>query len=86
MSDHVPMLISIPPKYSVAQVIGYPKGRSAIHLARGHGGRKRGFVGQRFGARGYSVSTVGRDETVVREYVRNQEHEDERPDQMKPGS
>lgn len=82
MSDHVHMLISIPPKYSVAQVIGYLKGKSAIHLARVYGGRKRSFVGQHFWARGYFVSTVGRDETVVREYIRNQEHEDERLDQM----
>ena len=83
MSDHVHMLISSPPKYSVAQVIGYLKGKSAIHLARVYGGRKRSFVGQHFWARGYFVSTVGRDETVVREYIRNQEHEDERLDQMK---
>jgi putative transposase len=83
MSDHVHMLISIPPKFSVAQVIGYMKGKSAIHLARVYGGRKRSFVGQHFWARGYFVSTVGRDETVVREYIRKQEHEDERLDQMK---
>lgn len=83
MSDHVHMLISIPPKYSVEQVIGYLKGKSAIHLAREYGGRKRSFVGQHFWARGYFVSTVGRDETVVREYIPNQEHEDERLDQMK---
>ena len=83
MRDHVHMLISIPPKYSVAQVVGYIKGKSAIHLARVYGERKRNFVGQHFWARGYFVSTVGRDETVIRDYIKNQEKEDERLDQMK---
>ena len=83
MKDHVHMLISIPPKYSVAQVIGYIKGKSAIHLARMYAERKRNFVGQHFWARGYWVSTVGRDETVVRKYIKNQEKEDERLDQIK---
>jgi len=83
MSDHVHMLISIPPKYSVAQVIGYIKGKSAIHMARVYGGRKQNFVGQNFWARGYFVSTVGRDETVIREYIRNQEKEDDRLEQLK---
>jgi len=64
-------MISIPPKYAVAQVIGFIKGKSAIHLARVYQGRKRNFVGQSFRARGYYVSTVGRDEEVVREYIRN---------------
>ena len=67
MPDHVHMLIAIPPKYAVSQVIGYIKGKSAIHLARVYGERKRNFVGQHFWARGYFVSTVGRDEAVVRE-------------------
>ena len=83
MADHVHMMISIPPKYAVSQVIGYIKGKSAIHLARVYAERKRNFVGQHFWARGYFVSTVGRDETVIREYIRNQEKEDERLDQMK---
>ena len=65
MPDHVHMMISIPPKYSVSQVVGYIKGRSAIHLARVYMGKKRNFVGQSFWARGYYVSTVGRDEQVV---------------------
>ena len=82
MPDHVHMLISIPPKYAVSQVIGYMKGKSAIHLARVYGERKRNFVGQHFWARGYFVSTVGRDEETIREYIRNQEHEDKRLDQM----
>lgn len=82
MPDHVHMLIAIPPKYAVAQVVGYIKGKSAIHLARVYGERKRNFVGQHFWARGYFVSTVGRDETVVREYIRQQEETDQRLDQM----
>ena len=73
LSDHVHMLISIPPKYSVSQVVGYIKGKSAIHIARSYLGVRRNFVGQNFWARGYFVSTVGRDEEAVREYIRNQE-------------
>ena len=82
LPDHVHMMIAIPPKYAVSQVIGFIKGKSAIHLARVYGERKRNFVGQHFWARGYWVSTVGRDEAVIREYIRKQEHEDERLDQM----
>ena len=82
MPDHVHMLISIPPKHAVSQVVGYIKGKSAIHLARVYGERKRNFVGQHFWARGYFVSTVGRDEQMIREYIRHQEEEDKRLDQM----
>ena len=82
MPDHVHMLVSIPPKHSVSQVVGFIKGKSAIHLARVYGERKRNFVGQHFWARGYFVSTVGRDEAVIREYIKNQEKEDERLDQL----
>ena len=82
MPDHVHMMISIPPKYAVSQVIEYIKGKSAIHLARVYGERKRNFVGKHSWARGFFVSTVGRDETVVRAYIRNQEQEDKRLDQM----
>jgi putative transposase len=82
MSDQVHMMIAIPPKYAVSQVIGYIKGKSAIHLARVYGEKKRNFVGQSFWARGYFVSTVGRDEATIREYIRNQEQEDKRLDQM----
>ena len=85
MSDHVHMMIAIPPKYAVSQVIGYIKGKSAIHVARVYGERKRNFVGQHFWARGYFVSTVGRDEAVIRAYIRSQEQEDQRLDQMKLG-
>ena len=84
-SDHVHMMIAIPPKYAVSQVIGYIKGKSAIHVARVYGERKRNFVGQHFWARGFFVSTVGRDEGVIRAYIRNQEQEDQRLDQLKLG-
>jgi putative transposase len=82
MPDHVQMLISIAPKCAVSQVVGYIKGKSAIHLARVYGERRRNFVGQHFWARGYFVSTVGRDEATIREYIRHQEHEDQRLDQF----
>ena len=82
LSDHVHMLIAIPPKYAVAQVIGFIKGKSAIHLARVYGDRKRNFVGQHFWARGYFVSTVGRDEAMIRAYIQKQEREDARLDQL----
>ena len=82
MPDHVHMMISIPPKYAVSQVVGFIKGKSAIHIARRYAAVKRNFVGQRFWARGYFVSTVGRDEEVIREYIRHQEHEDQRRDQL----
>ena len=82
MSDHVHMMLSIPPKYAVSNVVGYIKGKSATHLARVYGERKRNFVGQSFWARGYFVLTVGRDETVIHEYIRNQEQEDKRLDQL----
>ena len=74
MPDHVHMMISIPPKYAVAQIIGYIKGKSAIHIARTYHNRKQNFVGQHFWARGYYVSTVGRDEETVREYIRHPQH------------
>ena len=82
MPDHVHMMIAIPPKYAVSNVVGYIKGKSAIHLARVYGERKRNFTGQSFWARGYFVSTVGRDEEVIRNYIRNQEKEDERLEQL----
>ena len=82
MPDHVHMMISIPPKYAVSQVIGFIKGKSAIHVARMYAGRKRNYVGQHFWARGYFASTVGRDEQVIRAYIRHQEAEDRRVDQL----
>jgi putative transposase len=82
MIDHVHMMISIPPKYAVSQVVGYIKGKSAIHLARVYGEKERNFVGQHFWARGYFVSSVGRDEQVIRNYIRHQEKEDARLEQL----
>ena len=82
MADHVHMLLSVPPKYSVAQVVGFLKGKSAIHIARTFSGRKRNFVGQHFWARGYMVSTVGRDEATIRKYIQEQEQNDKRHDQQ----
>ena len=82
MPDHVHMLLSIPPKYAVSQVVGFIKGKSAIHMARVYGERKRNFVGQHFWARGFFVNTVGRDEEAIRAYIRNQEKEDKRLEQM----
>jgi len=83
MPDHVHMMLSIPPKYSVSQVVGFIKGKSAIQIARNFQGRKKNFVGQHFWARGYYVSTVGKDEEAVRAYIQKQEQEDKRLEQLK---
>lgn len=83
VGDHVHMVLSIPPKYAVAQVVGFIKGKSAIHIARTYGGQRKNFTGQNFWARGYYVSTVGKDEMSVREYIRRQEDEDRRLDQLR---
>ena len=80
--DHVHMCIEIPPKYSVSEVVGFIKGKSAIAIARDVQGRARNFAGQSFWARGYFVSTVGRDEAAIREYIRNQEAEDMRLERL----
>jgi len=85
MGDHVHRGISIPPKYAVSNVVGYIKGKSTIQIARQFGGRQKNFTGENFWARGYFVSTVGLDEAMVRAYIRHQEQEDERFDQMKLG-
>ena len=85
MGDHVHLCISIPPKYAVANVVGYLKGKSAIQIARQFGGRQRNVTGENFWARGYFVSTVGLDENMVGAYIRNQEAEDASYDQMKLG-
>jgi putative transposase len=82
MSDHVHMLLSVPPKYSVSNVMGFIKGKSAIHIARVYAGRRRNFVGRHFWARGYWVSTVGKNEAAVRQYIQNQEKEDKRLEQL----
>ena len=80
--DHVHMLISIPPKYAVSQVVGYMKGKSAIHIARTYLGQRKNYGGMSFWARGYFVSTVGADEAVVRADIRDQEQEDQRLEQL----
>jgi putative transposase len=80
--DHLHMLVSIPPKYSVAQVVGYIKGKSAFHIARTYGGHRANFAGQNFWARGYFVSTVGADEAAIRSYIVRQEENDRQIDQM----
>ncbi len=82
LADHVHILISIPPKYSVSQVVGFIKGKSAISVARNYMGRKKNYTGQKFWARGYHVSTVGHDEEVIRNYIKHQEKEDQRIDQL----
>ena len=81
MGEHVHMLLSMPPKYSVAQVVGFIQGKAAIHIARTFMGRRKNYTGQHCWARGYSVSSVGRDEAVIRDYIRTQEAEDRRLDQ-----
>ena len=81
-ADHIHMLISIPPKYSVSQVVGYMKGKSAIHIARIYLGQRKNYSGMHFWARGYFVSTVGADAEVVRAYINNQEKEDQRIEQL----
>ncbi len=83
MPDHVHVCLSIPPKYAVSNVVGYIKGKSAITIARRFGGRQRNFTGEVFWARGFFVSTVGLDEQMVRDYIRNQEDHDERMEQLK---
>ena len=76
VQDHVHMLIAIPPKYSISEVVGYIKGKSAIAVARQFSGKKRNFNGERFWARGYAVSTVGFEESQIRSYIKNQEQLD----------
>ena len=80
--DHVHMLVSIPPKYAVSDVVGYVKGKSAIYIARNFVSRRRNFGGEKFWARGYYVSTVGGDEAAIREYIKKLEEEDRLLDQM----
>ena len=82
MPDHVHMMLSVPPKYAVSSVMGFIKGKSAIHIARVDAGRRRNFVGQHFWARGYWVSTVGKNEAAVRRYIQEQEKEDQRLEQL----
>mgnify|MGYP000061755724 CR=1 FL=1 len=83
MPDHAHILVSIPPKYAVAQVVGYIKGKSAIYVARNFGNRRKNFTGERFWAKGYCVSTVGLDEEKIRKYVKWQLEKDKRMEQLK---
>jgi putative transposase len=73
--DHVHMLIEIPPKIQVSSVVGFLKGKSAIAIAREFGGKQRNFTGESFWARGYAVSTVGFEEEVIKQYIKDQEKE-----------
>jgi putative transposase len=78
--DHVHMCISIPPKYAVSEIIGCPKGKSAIAVARQFTGRKKNFNGEHFWSHGYAVSTVGFEENKIRDYIRHQERLDDEED------
>ena len=80
MPDHIHMLLSIPPKFSVAMVVGYLKGKSAIQIHREALNVKQGFTGKHFWSRGYCVSTIGLDEQIIRAYVRSQEESDRQED------
>ncbi len=76
MADHVHMLIEIPPKYKVSEVVGFLKGKSAIAIAREFGGKERNYTGEHFWARGYAVSTVGLEEEIIRKYISDQEKDE----------
>ena len=82
MADHVHMCLSIPPKYAVSNVVGFIKGKSAISIARTFRGKTKNFTGENFWARGFFVSTVGLDEEMLRNYIREQEREDEHYEQL----
>jgi len=82
MGDHVHLCLSIPPRYSVANTVGFLKGKSAIRIHREFLGHEKNFTGYHFWARGYYVSTVGLDEETVREYIRNQEEEEKRQEKL----
>ena len=75
-SDHIHMCLSIPPKYSVASIIGYLKGKTSILVFERYSRIRQNFRGHRFWARGYYVNTVGLDEKRVRDYIRDQEESD----------
>jgi putative transposase len=82
MADHVHMLLNVPPKIAVSSVVGYIKGKRAIHIARHYMKRGRNYAGQVFWARGYFVDTVERDTETIRRYIADQEKEDQRLDQL----
>ena len=77
LPDHVHICIEIPPKYAVASIVGFLKGKSAIAIARDFAGKERNFTGEHFWARGYAVSTVGFNLEQVKTYIRTQEADDE---------
>ena len=85
LPDHVHMCLSIPPKFSVAYTVGFLKGKSAIRIHREFLGRERNFTGFQFWARGYCVSTLGVDEEIIRQYIRNQEDEERRQENLPLG-
>ena len=85
LPDHVHLLLSIPPKFSIANTIGFVKGKSAIQIHRRYMGRERNFTGFHFWARGYCVSTVGLDEAKIRQYIKSQEEEEKRQEQLSLG-
>lgn len=82
--DHIHMLLSIPPKYSVAQIVGYLKGKSAIKVFEKYSRVRQNFRGHKFWARGYFVSTVGLDEAKIRNYIQNQQERDRLEDEQEP--
>ena len=77
MSDHIHMCLAIPPKHSVASIIGFIKGKSAIAIARQFSGKKSNFTGENFWARGYAVSTVGFELETIKKYIRDQNESDQ---------
>jgi putative transposase len=83
MPDHIHLCLRIPPKYSVANTVGFLKGKSAIRIHRQFLGKKRNFTGLHFWARGYCVSTIGLDEETIRAYIRDQEAEEKRQKQLR---
>lgn len=80
--DHIHILSSIPPKYSVAQIMGYLKGKSSLMIYEKYANLKYKYGNRHFGCRGYYVSTVGRNRRAVEQYIRNQLQEDIAADQM----
>ena len=80
--DHIHMLISIPPKYSVAQIMGYIKGKSSLMIFDRHANMKYRYGNRHFWCRGYYVDTVGRNKKAIQEYIRNQLQEDIANDQI----
>ena len=80
--DHIHMLVSIPPKYSVAQIMGYIKGKSSLMIFEKYANLKYKYGNRHFWCRGYYVSTVGANKKAIQEYIRNQLQEDYSDDQM----